>query len=206
MFVKDLFRVPFYEADKGGGAGGNAGEGGNDPNNGGENGGENGEPNVGGTEKTFTQADVDALIAKRLERERKKAEEKAERERKEREKEQLKEQEKYKELYENLQKELAEKEAKILEAKKETMLLGAGYTAEQVERYAKYLTGETEEELAEALETLKADIPPKQAKQGVDPATQGNGQKKDPKQKDPYEVGKSVIERLKASGRLRSKK
>lgn len=185
---------------------------GNDPNGGTDpNGAGNTDPNNGstqdptqkGADKTFTQAELEAIVKDRLDRAKRKADEKAEEARKEAERTALAEQGKYKEMYEALQKDLADKEVKLVEAKKETMLIEAGYTKDQVERYAKFLTGNTEEELETALTQLKEDIPPKQANNYVDPATKGNGGKVDPKQVKPYDYGKSVIERLKASGRLR---
>lgn len=157
----------------------------------------------GGEGKTFTQEELDRIIKERLERERKKAEEKAEQKRKEIEREALEEQGKYKEMYEAIQKDLDAQKAQVLEARKETLLLGAGYKPEQVDRYKKYLTGESDDDLKEALETLKADIPPTGTSGGVDPATAGNGQKKKPEQEEPFSFGKELYDRLKKSGRLR---
>lgn len=193
-FNKLLF-MPFYEADNGTGAGGNGG--GADDSGAGAGGG-----TPEGAEKTFTQADVDRIIKERLEREKRKAEEKAEEARREAERKALEEQGKYKEMYEQLEKDLQAEKARVLETRKETLLLGAGYTQEQASRYKKFLTGETDEELATALEVLKQDIPPK-ANAGVDPATQGNGQRQTPPAEEPYSFGKQLYERLKKSGRLR---
>lgn len=158
-------------------------------------------PTPEGAGKTFTQEDVDRIVKERLEREKRKADEKAEQARKEAERKALEEQGKYKEMYEALQKDLQAQKAQVLEARKETLLLGAGYTQEQANRYKKFLTGETEEELATALTALIEDIPPKAS--GVDPATHGNGQRQTPPAEEPYAFGKSIYERLKKSGRLR---
>lgn len=179
----------------------NLDDGGNTEDNGdnGDNG--NNTPNEGG-QKLFTQEDVERIIKERLARERRKAEEKAEQARKEAERKALEEQQKYKELYEALLQDLQAEKQHALQAKKEALLAQAGYTQEQIERYAKYLEGETEEELQTALETLKQDIPPKGATY-VDPAIKGNGAKQPPKQQDLYEYGKTLFERLKESGRLR---
>lgn len=54
---------PFLSADGGGGGGGNDG--------GGNDGGGDGGPDAGGGDKKFSQAELDQVIAKRLERERK---------------------------------------------------------------------------------------------------------------------------------------
>jgi len=80
------------------------------------------------------------------------------------------------------------------------MLAKAGYNDEQIERYRKYLEGESDEDLSSALEQLKEDIPPK--KNYVDPNA-GNGGKDKPQPKDPKEEGKSVYQRLKASGKIK---
>lgn len=154
-----------------------------------------------GGEKTFTQAELEVIIAERLAREKRKAEQKAEEARKEAERKALEEQGKYKEMYEELLQEIEAQKAQALEIRKETLLLGAGYTQEQAERYKKYLTGSTDEELAEALETLKADIPP--APKYVDPVSLGNGRKTEPQQVDPAEYGKSLFAKLKQKGRIR---
>lgn len=203
MFKNRMFMQPFYNADLGGGAGtGGDPNGGTDPNAGNTdpNGGAGTKTNEGG-EKTFTQAELEAIVKDRLAREKRKADEKAEQARKDAEAEALKEQGKYKEMYEALQKDLDAQKAQMLEVRKETLLLGAGYEQEKIERLKKYLTGNTEEELATALETLKADIPP--TTQYVDPATAGNGGKQGSKQEDPAEFGKSLFARLKEKGRIR---
>lgn len=195
-----MFKYKFltlHEADKGTGAGGNAG---------GEQAGtheadKEKQTTPEGAEKTFTQAELEAIIKDRLDREKRKAEEKADQARKDAERKALEEQGEYKKMYEALQDDLREKERQVLEVKKHTLLLKAGYTEEQAERYVKYLTADSEEGLATDLETLKADIPP--TAKGVDPSTQGNGQRREHKENSPYDYGKSVLERLKKSGRLR---
>jgi hypothetical protein len=192
---KRMFMQPLFSADGTGGGAGDNGAG----DNGGQ--GDNG-TTPQGAEKTFTQAEVDALIKDRLAREKRKAEEKADEARKEAERKALEEQGKYKEMYEQLQKDLEAEKQNALKAKKQALLIAEGYTKEQAERYVKFIDGETDEELATALEVLKADIPPKQATY-VDPATQGNGKKQEHKQEQPFDYGKSVFARLKASGRIK---
>lgn len=188
------------------GVGGGAGEGAtpttdNNLDDGGSAGDNDETPNDGG-KKLFTQEDVERIIKERLARERRKAEEKAEQARKEAELKALEEQQKYKELYETLLQDLQAEKQHALQVKKEALLAQAGYTQEQIERYAKYLEGETEEELQTALETLKQDVPPKGTTY-VDPTIKGNGAKQPPKQQDLYEYGKSMFDKLKESGRLR---
>jgi hypothetical protein len=149
-------------------------------------------------EPKFTQAEVDRIIKERLEREKRKREEALERERQEAERKRLEEQEQYKELCEKLKAELAEKEAKALEASKRALLAQAGYTEGQVNRYVKYITGNTEEELKASLEELKADIPPKTAY--VDPSVMNPPIHK-PKQESGYDYGKSLYERIRGKKR-----
>ncbi len=152
--------------------------------------------------KTFTQEDIDRIVRERLERERKKREAALEEERKKAERERLKEQEKYKDLYEDLQKDIEEQRKQALEAKKEAMLVKAGYSEDQAKRYVKYLEGETDDDLNASLDALKADIPPK--KQYADP-NPNNGGKQTPKRKTLEEKGKSVYQRLKEKGKIRGK-
>lgn len=153
-----------------------------------------------GAGKTFTQEEVDKLIKERLVREKRKADEKAEEARKEAEKKALIENEKYKELYETLQQDLAEQKAIALTAKRDSLLAQAGYTAEQVTRYAKFVEGTNEEELLASIEELKVDLPPKGTTY-VDP-TGNNPRKQDPKPTDQYEAGKERIRKLREQGLL----
>jgi hypothetical protein len=198
MFIKNrYFMQPLFNADGGtGGSDPNAGGAGNEGGNGAE-GGQGGEP-----DKRFTQAELDAIIKDRLAKEKRKAEEKADEARKEAEREALKEQEKYKELYEQLQKDLLAEKGNALASKKQALLVAEGYTKEQADKYVKFIEGTTDDELATAITAFKADVPPKGATY-VDPATQGNGGKQDPKNEDPKDFGKSVFQRLKASGRIK---
>lgn len=198
--MKDFLQLftPFYDADNGGGAGGNDPQ---DP----PNDTDPQEPpatktNEGG-EKTFTQEDVDRLIKDRLAREKAKREKAEEDARNKAKQEALKEQEKFKELYEEVQKDLQAKQAEVLNAKKHSLLLAEGYTKEQADRYVKFVTGENEDEIAQAINDLKEDVPPKQS--GVDPATQGNGERQQQQQEDPKDFGKELFARLKKSGKLR---
>jgi hypothetical protein len=161
------------------------------------------EPNPEG--KTFTQAEIDRIVKERLERDRKKREAEAEKEREAAEKKRLEEKEEYKELYEKLQKEREADRLAAIESKKESLLAKAGYDESQVERYTKYLSGETDEELHASLESLKADVPTKKEKQYGDPSP-GNGSKQPPKKKDLEEKGRSVVQRLKAKGKIKGRK
>lgn len=163
------------------------------------------EPNNGGDpEKRFTQADLDRILKERLDRAERKAEEQRTKEREEAERKKLEEQNEFKSLYEKTQAELEQirKDAELakLEAVKTNLLASAGYTGEQLERVRKYVVGVNEEELTRSLEELKQDIPPKSG--GVDPSV-NNPQKQQPPQKDLADEGRSIYERLKATGKIR---
>lgn len=121
-------------------------------------------------------------------------------ERDEAERKKLEEQEEYKVLAEKYREEADAIRADALNAKKDALLSKAGYTDEQVERYRKYLEGNSDEEITEALEQLKADIPPK--KNFVDPSA-GNGGREKPKPTDLSDEGKTLYQRLKAKGKVR---
>ncbi|MGM0836036.1 MAG: hypothetical protein ACQEV7_07755 [Bacillota bacterium] len=109
----------------------------------------------------------------------------------------LEEQNEFKTLYEQAQSQLAEIQAQANAAKREAtvtnLLVNAGYTGEQLERVRKYITGDTDEALAESLAELKQDIPPKSS--GVDPSV-GNGAKQQPQQKDLAEEHKNRVAEL----------
>lgn len=143
-------------------------------------------------EKTFTQSELDKIIADRLSREQKKRDEAVKKERDEAEKRQLEEQSEYKALYEKAQEQIATQQADALNAKRNTLLIKAGYSEEQVERLGRYVVGETGEELTESLEALKADIPPK--KDYIDPSPMGAGRK--PKPTDEVEAGRSAVSKV----------
>jgi hypothetical protein len=154
--------------------------------------------------KTFTQAELEEIVKKRLERERRKAEELLTQQREEADRKKLEEQNEFKSLYEKTQAELEQirKDAEVakLEATKTNLLVSAGYTGEQLERVRKYVVGTNDEELTASLEELKQDIPPKAG--GVDPSV-NNPQRQQPQPKDLADEGRSIYERLKAAGKIR---
>lgn len=106
----------------------------------------------------------------------------------------LEEQNDYKTLYEQSQATLESQKADVLEAKKDALLAQAGYSDEQAERYKRYIDGQSDEELAQALKQLIADIPPK--KNYIDPSPMGGGDSK-PKPSDGEELGKKMYDRIK---------
>lgn len=155
--------------------------------------------NKRGEEPKFTQTDIDRIVQERLDRERRKQE-------REREKENQRKKEEdgeFKELYEETKGQLEAIREEALNVKKESLLAKAGYDDEQVQRYKKYLDGESDEDLQTALDDLKADIPPK--RQYADPSA-GNDQKKVPKKQNLEDKGKSAYQRLKERGKIRGNK
>jgi hypothetical protein len=162
------------------------------------------EPTPAPSPKTFTQEELDKIVADRLARERRKADELLAKEREEAERKKLEEQNEFKSLYEKTQAELEQirKDAELtkLDAFTTKLLVDAGYIGEQLERVRKYVKGTNEDELKSSLEELKQDIPPKT--RGVDPST-GNPAKPQPKPTDLADEGRSLYERLKAAGKIR---
>lgn len=121
--------------------------------------------------------------------------EKAEARRKE-----LVEQNKFEEIAKDLEAQLQTHKEDALVAKKHAMLAKAGYSEEQIERYAKFVVGDNDDELKKSLDELKADVSPK--KGYVDPSA-GNGAHQLPAKKNPEELGKTAYQRLKGLGRIR---
>ena len=92
------------------------------------------------------------------------------------------------------EKQLEALKADALKAKKDALLVKAGYTEEQVAVLRKSVDGETDEELTQSIEALKTVIAPKPTY--VDPGAM-NGQRDKPEPKDGEEVGKAMYERIK---------
>ena len=160
---------------------------------------------VNNPEPTFTQADIDRIVKERLAREQKKREEALEAERKEAERKRLEEEQKYKDLYESLQKDLETQRATALQAKKESLLVKAGYSDEQATTLSRLLEGEDDDALTTSLEGVKKLFPPAKEKTYGDPSP-GNGGKQTPPKKNLADKGKSQYERLKAIGKIKGRK
>jgi hypothetical protein len=152
----------------------------------------NDKPSDKKAEAKFTEEEVNRIVKDRLKRE-KEAREKAEEEARKRE------EGKYKELLEERERELEKlrKEAQDakLDAKKTDLLSGAGYAPEQLAFARKNLEGETDEELAASLESLKAVFPPK-TDEGIGFPNKGNGSRKPPKEADGYDAGRELAKRV----------
>lgn len=152
------------------------------------------EPAKDTEQKTFTQAELDKIIADRLAREQKKREEAVQKERDEAERKRLEEAQEYKVLADKYRADLEALKADALNAKKDALLAKAGYTDEQITLLRGTVTGETDEELTQAIEGLKAVIAPKPTY--VDPSPM-NGQRDKPDPKDETQIGRDLYERIK---------
>lgn len=147
-------------------------------------------------DKKFSQAELDRIVKERLDRKEKQAEKERERIRKESEKKSFEENEEYKKLADSYKEELDEIKKAIVDTSKEKALIKAGYSEDQIDRYLKYVGGETDDEISQSVEALVADVPPTPKRTYADPST-GNGQKGAPKKKDGEEVGKTMYDRIK---------
>lgn len=98
--------------------------------------------------------------------------------------------------------ELSQIRVDALTSRKQALLIKAGYNDEQIERYAKFVTGEDDEAIAKSVEELVADVPPKVAKSYADPAQSGGGARQTPQPKDLHDKGVSAFQRLKGLGRI----
>ena len=144
-------------------------------------------------EKTFTQSELDKIIADRLSREQKKREQAVEQERADADKRKLEEQNEYKELYEKAQADIETAKADALNVKKDALLKDAGYNAEQVQAARKLIEGDSEEEITKSIEQIKG-LFPTQSK-GADPSP-FNGRKDEVKTTDKEEIGRNAVSRV----------
>ena len=142
------------------------------------------------------QAELDRIIKERLARQAKKYEEEKAAAQAEAERKKLEENEEYRKLYEETK---AELDRIRVDALKTRLLAEAGYTADQITRVSKYVTGDDEEGIRASIDEVKADIPPKTV---IDP-NPGNGKKPEPKPTDAAAEAKARLERLKKAGKVR---
>lgn len=127
--------------------------------------------------KTFTQEELDKIVADRIARERKRGEERLRVEKEEAERKRLEEANEYKVLYEKTKVELEEErqstKAAQLSVLKTTLLLETGYGLDQISRVMKYVTGDDEPTVRASIEELKIDLPPKVNNKPVGGLTNG---------------------------------
>lgn len=145
-------------------------------------------------EKKFTQAELDAAIKARLERDRKKQAEEAEQKR-------LEEQGEYKELLDKAKEEIETLRAEKAKADREqsinSKLLAKGLSNEEVLKYSKYVDklAETDEELDVAVESVYSDFVAAKQATYKDPSA-GFGDPKESEQKGDDEFGRELFKRL----------
>lgn len=204
------FPTMFHNAESGAGGGAEHQEtpadeikdntGGNPENKAPDGGAGEGNPADGG-EKLLTQDEVNAIVQKRLAEDRERREKRKAEEADEAERKRLEEQQEYQKLADKYKAELDAIRAEATETKKVAALVKAGYSDEQVERYKKFVDGETDEAIEDAVKALVADVPPKK-KEYADPSL-GNGGKPKPTPKDKASKGREAFQRLKNAGKLR---
>lgn len=107
----------------------------------------------------------------------------------------LKEKEDYKTLYEQAQEQVRQQQEIAIDAKKDTLLIQAGYSQEQTELLRKLITGTSDEELKISIETVKESFPVEVKRDYVDLGL-GNGRRTEVKPKGGEGFGKSLYQRV----------
>lgn len=146
----------------------------------------------------FTQADLERIVGERLAREKAKTQKQIDDAKAESERKQLEEQNEFKTLYETVQAELAQErqqaQAERLDAKKQSLLLEAGYPADKLADLLDFVTGDDEEAVKASVDKLIRVAPPKAAP--IDPQG-GAGQRQAPQQNDGgYEAAREKARKL----------
>lgn len=103
--------------------------------------------------------------------------------------------ESYQSKIEELDAKLAEFEAKKIDEIKRKAMRKYHYTDDQIERYLKFVDGETREEIEKSVAELAKDIPPA-GDNFADPSPM-NPAKQKPTAADPGELGKTLFNRIK---------
>jgi len=111
------------------------------------------------TARTFSQADVDRIVAERLERAERKAAEKAERAKADAEADALKKQGEYQKLFEKAQAELDAERQRARGLEMQALRRDVAQKFQLPDALAKRLQGETQEELERDAQDLLAAIP-----------------------------------------------
>ena len=192
MDLRELLGLTMYDADNGGGAGESSADAIEETPEG-DNVDTVEEPENNTEEKTFTQAELDQIIADRLAREKKKRDDAVKAAEAEAERKRLEEQNDYKTLYEQAKEEAEQAVQKALGIKKSALLTQAGYSEEQAQLLVKLVEGNDDEAIAESIKLLKATVPT-QDNYG-DPSA-FNGAKAKPETVDKEDVGRDAINRV----------
>jgi hypothetical protein len=116
---------------------------------------------------------------------------------------QLEDQNQYKELYEEALETIQTQKEDALQRTKESLLKDAGYNDGQIARLTKLVEGETEDDIKTSIDELKTDFPV--AKKYADPSV-GNGAGATPDKVDGEDIGRSMFEKLLASGKIKGTK
>lgn len=147
---------------------------------------------------TMTQAEFDRKIGERLAREKAKADKAIEDAKAEASRKRLEEEAEFKTLYEQSQARIAEIEAQAkaneLTAKKQTLLIEAGYPADKLADLLGFITGDDEDAIVASVERFKNVAPPVPAY--VDPAAAGGSGRRQPAQDDGYEAARERARKL----------
>jgi hypothetical protein len=156
------------------------------------------EPPVTPEEAKFTQADLERIIGERLARQQEKTQKQIDDAKAEATRAKLEEDNEYKALYEAekaaREQERAQANAERLNAKKQSLLLEAGYPADKLADLLDFVTGADEEAVKASVEKLIRVAPPKA--QPVDPSS-GGGQRNQPNQSDGgYEAAREKARKL----------
>ena len=192
MDLRELLGLTMYDADNGGGAGDSSADAIEETPEG-DNVDTVEEPENNTEEKTFTQAELDQIIADRLAREKKKRDDAVKAAEAEAERKRLEEQNDYKTLYEQAKEEAEQAVQKALGIKKSALLTQAGYSEEQAQLLVKLVEGNDDEAIAESIKLLKATVPTQD--NYADPSA-FNGAKDKPVAVDAEEVGRNAVSRV----------
>ena len=155
------------------------------------------EPEPTPEEPKFTQADLDRAIGERLAREKAKSDKAIEDAQAEAERKRLEEESEFRTLYEaeKVAREQVEAQVKAneLTAKKQALLIEAGYSADKLTDVLGFITGDDEDAITASVERFKAVAPPSPTY--VDPGA-GNGARKTPEQKEITDYGRELYDRV----------
>ncbi|RPF54741.1 hypothetical protein [Abyssicoccus albus] len=153
------------------------------------------------TNAQFTQEDMNKLAAK-IRREEKERYEKAKQDAEEEaRKKELEENEQYKELLEDANKTIEELKREKSERQRSDYIVDKlsekKLTPEQIKRYSKYVTGQSEEELNESIESVYQDFIQGTQEAKGDPSAGFGVTPAQPKAKTDEDYGRELFERLK---------
>lgn len=112
----------------------------------------------------------------------------------EKERQELEEREEYKTLYEQAVQQAEQAKQEAVQVRKSALLSGAGYSEEQAKLLVKLVEGETEEEITESINVLKATVP---AQDNYGDPSAFNGAREKPEHVGADELGVKVFERIK---------